>query len=127
MDIDGLGSETVLLLYQNGLIENIGDLYFLDREKLLHLERMAEKSVDNLLQGVEASKSKPFTKVLFGLGIRYVGETVAKKLVKAFESIDNMREATHYEFIEVDEIGDRIAESLIDYFSDHRNVLLIED
>ena len=94
MDINGLGSETVLLLYQNSLIENVGDLYFLDREKLLHLERMAEKSVDNLLQGVEASKSKPFTKVLFGLGIRYVGETVAKKLVKAFESIDNMREAT---------------------------------
>lgn len=126
MDIDGLGSETVLLLYQNGLLENIGDLYFLDREKLLHLERMAEKSVDNLLQGVEASKSKPFTKVLFGLGIRYVGETVAKKLVKAFESIDNMREATREQFIEVDEIGDRIAESLIDYFSDHRNILLIE-
>ena len=126
MDIDGLGSETVLLLYQNGLIENVGDLYFLDREKLLHLERMAEKSVDNLLQGVEASKSKPFTKVLFGLGIRYVGETVAKKLVKAFESIDNMREATREQFIEVDEIGDRIAESLIDYFSDHRNILLID-
>ena len=126
MDIDGLGSETVLLLYQNGLLENIGDLYFLDREKLLHLERMAEKSVDNLLQGVEASKSKPFTRVLFGLGIRYVGETVAKKLVKAFESIDNMREATREQFIEVDEIGDRIAESLIDYFSDHRNILLIE-
>ena len=126
MDINGLGSETVLLLYQNSLIENVGDLYFLDREKLLHLERMAEKSVDNLLQGVEASKSKPFTKVLFGLGIRYVGETVAKKLVKAFESIDNMREATREQFIEVDEIGDRIAESLIDYFSDHRNILLID-
>ncbi len=126
MDIDGLGSETVLLLYQNGLIENVGDLYFLDREKLLHLERMAEKSVDNLLQGVEASKSKPFTKVLLGLGIRYVGEAVAKKLVKAFESIDNMREATREQFIEVDEIGDRIAQSLIDYFSDHRNILLID-
>ena len=126
MDIVGLGSETVVLLYQNGLIENVADLYTLDREKLLPLERMAEKSVDNLLQGVEASKNKPFTKVLFGLGIRYVGETVAKKLVKAFSSIDRISEAKREQLIEVDEIGDRIADSLLDFFSDHRNIMLIE-
>ena len=126
MDIDGLGSETVILLYQNGLIENIADLYTLGREKLLPLERMAEKSVDNLLKGIEASKNKPFTKVLFGLGIRYVGETVAKKLVRAFSSIDNIRKANREQLIEVDEIGDRIADSLLDFFSDQQNILLIE-
>ena len=126
MDIEGLGGETVLLFYQNGLIDNVGDLYFLDREKLLPLERMGKKNVDNLLQGIKASKNKPFTKVLFGLGIRYVGETVAKKLVKAFSSIDKIREATREQLIEVDEIGNRIADSLIDYFSDYRNIFLIE-
>ena len=126
MDIEGLGGETVLLFYQNGLIDNVADLYFLDREKLLPLERMGKKNVDNLLQGIKASKNKPFTKVLFGLGIRYVGETVAKKLVKAFSSIDKIREATREQLIGVDEIGNSIADSLIDYFSDYRNILLIE-
>lgn len=126
MDIDGLGNETVTLLYDNHLITNIADLYHLNRNELLPLERMAEKSVDNLLQGIEDSKQKPFTKVLFGLGIRYVGETVAKKLVKAFSSIDRIRNASREELIEVDEIGDRIADSLLDFFSDDRNILLIE-
>ncbi|MDB2521140.1 NAD-dependent DNA ligase LigA [Flavobacteriaceae bacterium] len=126
MDIDGLGNETVTLLYDNHLITNIADLYHLNRNELLPLERMAKKSVDNLLQGIEDSKQKPFTKVLFGLGIRYVGETVAKKLVKAFSSIDRIRNASREELIEVDEIGDRIADSLLDFFSDDRNILLIE-
>ncbi|RPG65451.1 MAG: NAD-dependent DNA ligase LigA [Flavobacteriaceae bacterium TMED42] len=126
MDIDGLGNETVTLLYDNHLITNIADLYHLNCNELLPLERMAEKSVDNLLQGIEDSKQKPFTKVLFGLGIRYVGETVAKKLVKAFSSIDRIRNASREELIEVDEIGDRIADSLLDFFSDDRNILLIE-
>jgi DNA ligase (NAD+) len=126
MDVDGLGNETVTLLYENHLISNIADLYYLNRNELLPLERMAEKSVDNLLQGIEASKQKPFAKVLFGLGIRYVGETVAKKLVKAFSSIDRIRYASREELIEVDEIGDRIAESLLDFFNDERNILLIE-
>ncbi|MDB2314765.1 NAD-dependent DNA ligase LigA [Flavobacteriaceae bacterium] len=126
MDIDGLGNETVTLLYDNHLINNIADLYHLNRNELLPLERMAEKSVDNLLQGIEDSKQKPFTKVLFGLGIRYVGETVAKKLVKAFSSIDRIRNASREELIEVDEIGDRIADSLLDFFSDDRNILIIE-
>jgi DNA ligase (NAD+) len=126
MDIDGLGNETVALLYENYLISNIADLYHLNRNELLPLERMANKSVDNLLQGIEASKNKPFAKVLFGLGIRYVGETVAKKLVKAFSSIDRIRGASREELIEVDEIGDRIANSLLDFFNDERNILLIE-
>ena len=126
MDIDGLGKETVILLYENHLISNIADLYNLNRNELLNLERMADKSVDNLLYSIEASKNKPFAKVLFGLGIRYVGETVAKKLVKAFSSIDLIREASREELIEVDEIGDRIADSLLDFFKDERNNLLIE-
>ena len=126
MDIDGLGKETVILLYENHLISNIADLYNLNRNELLNLERMADKSVDNLLYSIEASKNKPFAKVLFGLGIRYVGETVAKKLVKAFSSIDSIREASREELIEVDEIGDRIADSLLDFFKDERNNLLIE-
>jgi DNA ligase (NAD+) len=126
MDIDGLGNETVALLYENHLISNIADLFHLNRNELLALERMANKSVDNLLQGIEASKNKPFAKVLFGLGIRYVGETVAKKLVKAFSSIDRIRGASREELIEVDEIGDRIANSLLDFFNDERNILLIE-
>ena len=120
-----MGSETIVLLYQNNLISNVADLYSLDRNDLLPLERMAEKSVDNLLKGVEASKNKPFSKVLFGLGIRYVGETVAKKLVKSFRSIDSLMAAEREQLIEVDEIGDRIADSLIDYFSDSKNVSLI--
>ena len=125
LDIDGLGSETIVLLYQNNLISNVADLYSLDRNDLLPLERMAEKSVDNLLKGVAASKNKPFSKVLFGLGIRYVGETVAKKLVKSFRSIDSLMAAEREQLIEVDEIGDRIADSLIDYFNDSKNVSLI--
>jgi DNA ligase (NAD+) len=125
LDIDGLGSETIVLLYQNNLISNVADLYSLDRNDLLPLERMAEKSVDNLLKGLEASKNKPFSKVLFGLGIRYVGETVAKKLVKFFMSIDSLMAAEREQLIEVDEIGDRIADSLIDYFRNSKNVSLI--
>ena len=127
MDIDGLGSETVTLLYQNNLISKISDLYFLKRKELLPLERMAEKSVDNLLGGIEESKKKPFSKVLFGLGIRYVGETVAKKLVKAFRTIDQLMEADREQLIKVDEIGNRIADSLIDYFKDQRNIFMIEE
>ena len=125
MDIDGLGNETVALLYHQGLISNIADLYELKRAALLPLDRMAEKSVDNLIEGVEASKNKPFSKVLFGMGIRYVGETVAKKLVNAFPNIDLLSEASREQLIEVDEIGDRIADSLIEYFGAPSNIDLI--
>ena len=126
MDIDGLGNETVALLYQNNLISNIADLYQLTSNELLPLDRMAEKSVDNLLKGIQESKNKPFSKVLFGLGIRYVGETVAKKLTEAFSSINKLMKASRDELIEIDEIGDRIANSLLDFFSDQKNIFLIE-
>ena len=126
MDIDGLGSETVVLLYENGLLNNIADLYELRYEKILPLERMAEKSAKNLINGVNASKKKPFSKVLFGLGIRYVGETVAKRLVNSFANIDSLITADLEEFTSIDEIGNRIAESLVEFFSINENLSLID-
>lgn len=113
MDIEGLGGETVALLVTNGLINNYADLYRLQVEDLLPLERMAQKSAENLVAGVEASKNIPFERVLFGLGIRYVGETVAKKLAKHFKSIDALVKASEEELIAVDEIGERIAQSVV--------------
>ena len=126
MDIEGLGSETVTMLYQNTLLNNIADLYELRYQDITTLNRMAEKSAENLINGVIASKEKPFTKVLFGLGIRYVGETIAKKLVKAFGDIDTLMTADLEQLIAVDEIGDRIAESLIEFFSSPENQILID-
>ncbi len=126
MDIEGLGSETVTMLYQNTLLNNIADLYELRYQDITPLDRMAEKSAENLINGVIASKEKPFTKVLFGLGIRYVGETIAKKLVKAFGDIDTLMTADFEQLIAVDEIGDRIAESLIEFFSSPENQILID-
>jgi DNA ligase (NAD+) len=125
MDIEGLGGETVALLYQNGLIENCADLYTLQFDQLLPLERMAEKSITNLLEGVEASKTKPFEKVLFALGIRYVGETVAKKLAEAFGSIDQLAAASIDQLVAVDEIGERIAQSVNDFFKQPYNIQLV--
>ena len=125
MDIQGLGSETVVLLNENGLLNNIADLYELRLEDVMPLERMAEKSADNLIKSVIASKEKPFSKVLFGLGIRFVGETVAKKLVIAFGDIDSLMAAEFDQLIAVDEIGDRIADSLIEFFSSTENLSLI--
>ncbi|MGB0316153.1 MAG: NAD-dependent DNA ligase LigA [Flavobacteriaceae bacterium] len=121
MDIEGLGGETVVLLYQEGLIRRIDDLYRLNKDQLLPLERMAEKSVTNLIEGIEKSKEKPFDKVLFGLGIRFVGETVAKKLAKRFGSIDVLKKASLEELIQTEDIGERIAKSLVAYFSDPKN------
>jgi DNA ligase (NAD+) len=127
MDIDGLGAETIDLLFNAELISNIADLYSLKDKKfkILGLERMAEKSVNNMIAGIEASKNIEFEKVLFALGIRYVGETVAKKLAKHFKNIDALASASLEELIEVDEIGDRIAESVIEYFANEKNVDLI--
>lgn len=121
MDIEGLGGETVVLLYQEGLIRRIDDLYRLNKDQLLPLERMAEKSVTNLIEGIEKSKEKPFDKVLLGLGIRFVGETVAKKLAKRFGSIDVLKKASLEELIQTEDIGERIAKSLVAYFSDPKN------
>jgi len=125
MDIDGLGEETIDQLYQAGLIKTIPDLYDLTQEQLLPLERMAQKSVDNLLNGLIESKKIPFERVLFALGIRFVGETVAKKLAKEFKSIKGLQEATFEQLIAVDEIGERIAESVVAYFDDENSKILV--
>ncbi len=125
MDIDGLGGETVDLLRKVGLIENYADLYDLKVEQIIPLERMAEKSAQNMIDGIEKSKEIPFEKVLFALGIRFVGETVAKKLAKHFKSIDHLMAADFETLIAVDEIGDRIAQSIIDFSNDLGNIQLI--
>ena len=117
MDIEGLGSETVALLVQSGLIGSYADLYDLSIEDLLPLERMAQKSAENLVAGVAKSKQIPFHRLLFAMGIRYVGETVAKKLAKHFKSIDALMDASFQQLIEVDEIGESIAQSVIDFFA----------
>jgi DNA ligase (NAD+) len=126
MDIEGLGGETVALLVRENLIEDYADLYTLRKEDVLPLERMAEKSAENLIKGVEASKDIPFERVLYGLGIRYVGETVAKKLVKAFKSIDVLASANLENLVAVDEIGERIAQSVVDFFNDDANKFRID-
>ncbi|WP_405568018.1 NAD-dependent DNA ligase LigA [Polaribacter sp. Asnod6-C07] len=126
MDIDGLGGETVDLLRKEGLIQNYADLYDLKVEQVIPLERMAEKSAQNMISGIEKSKEIPFEKVLFALGIRFVGETVAKKLAKHFKSIDNLMTADFETLIAVDEIGDRIAQSIINFSNDLNNIQLIE-
>ena len=125
MDIEGLGGETVDLLRKEGLIENYADLYDLTVEQVIPLERMAEKSAQNMINGIEKSKEIPFEKVLFALGIRFVGETVAKKLAKHFKSIDNLMTADFETLISVDEIGDRIAQSIIDFSNNLGNIQLI--
>jgi len=125
MDIDGLGGETVDLLRKEGLIQDYADLYELTVEKVLPLERIAEKSAKNLINGIEKSKEIPFEKVLFALGIRFVGETVAKKLAKHFKSIDNLMAADFETLVAVDEIGDRIAQSIIDFSSNLTSIQLV--
>lgn len=125
MDIDGLGGETVDLLRKEGLIRDYADLYDLKEEQIIPLERMAEKSAQNMIEGIEKSKEIPFEKVLFALGIRFVGETVAKKLAKHFKSIDNLMTADLETLISVDEIGSRIAESIIEFSNDIGNMQLI--
>ncbi|AKA36593.1 NAD-dependent DNA ligase LigA [Flagellimonas lutaonensis] len=126
MDIEGLGGETVELLYKEGLIENYADLYTLTVDQIIPLERMAEKSAENLVKGVEASKKIPFERVLFALGIRYVGETVAKKLAKAYKNIDSLMAASEEELTTVDEIGERIAQSVVQFFQNPTNQEIIQ-
>ena len=125
MDIDGLGEETIEQLFAAGLIENYADLYTLIEEDLLKLERMAQKSVSNLLQGVKNSNQIPFERVLFALGIRYVGETVSKKLAKYFKSMDAILNASLEELVAVDEIGEKIAESLYFFLQKEEQIELI--
>lgn len=126
MDIDGLGAETIDTLVEQGLIKDIADLYDLEFNQLVDLERMADKSVNNLLEGIKASKSQPFEKVLFGLGIRYVGETVSKKLAKAFITMDCIIDASYESLVETDEIGEKIAQSIREFIEDEKNIILLE-
>ncbi len=126
MDIEGLGSETVDALVEIGFITNAADLYDLTFDQVVNLERMADKSADNLIKGVEKSKENPFERVLFAIGIRYVGETVAKKLAKRFKSIDNLAKATYDELVNTDEIGEVIAISVQNYFLDENHRIFIE-
>ena len=121
-----IGPETIEDLYEKGLVRDIADLYTLRMEDLLSLERWAEKSARNLLKSLDESKSVPFERVLYGLGIRYVGETVAKRLASVFHSIGQLREASFETLVGVDEIGERIAQSVLDYFKDERNVRIVE-
>jgi len=123
MNIDGLGDETIETLYQKGFIRHISDLYTLyeHADELKQMGRFGEKSINNILDGIEKSKQMPFEKVLFGLGIRYIGETVAKKLTHHFKNIDNLVAATLDELIVAEEIGERIAHSLIEYFANEQH------
>ena len=126
MNIDGLGAETIDQFYQEGLIHTIADLYTLKAPDIARLERMGKKSALNIMEGIRASKEVPFERVLFALGIRFVGETTAKTLAKAFRSIDALAKASLDDLMQVDEIGARIAESIIRYFADERNREQIE-
>ncbi|MDA7762623.1 NAD-dependent DNA ligase LigA, partial [Crocinitomicaceae bacterium] len=126
MNIDGLGAETIDALVESGHINTIADLYTLSYEQILSMERMADKSARNLLGGLETSKKMPFEKVLFGLGIRFVGETVSKKLAKAFLTIDAIIAASYEELVDTDEIGEKIALSISEYFQDEDHIVLIE-
>ena len=126
MNIDGMGPETVEQFYNVGLIKNIADLYDLHAADLQLLERMGERSANNIIEGIRKSTEVPYPRVLFALGIRYVGETVAKKLTNAFPTIEQLQQATLEELVQVDEIGERIAQSVIRWFADEDNQRLIE-
>ena len=126
MDIEGLGSETINLLYNSDFLHNIADIYELKVPDLARMERLGDKSARNIKQAVEASKNIPFERVVFALGIRFVGETIAKKLAFAFKNMDALAAATYDELVSVDEIGGRIAESVVHYFSDEQNKNILE-
>ena len=126
MDIENLGSETIEQLYREKLVENPADLYVLTKDQLLPLERMAEKSANNIIESIERSKEIPFEKVLFGIGIKHVGETVAKKLVKNFNTIEDLKNATLEELVQVEDIGEKIAISINEFFENPENLLMVE-
>ena len=140
LDIDSMGEERIDLLHEKGLLKNVADFYDLKYEQIFGLSkttkdeetgktkdtRILEKSANNILLGIETSKNTPFERVLFGLGIRFVGETVAKKLAKYFKTIDAIAAATFEELNAVDEIGDTIAESIIQWFANPQHIEIIE-
>lgn len=125
MDLDGLGEETIDLLYNIGLIRSIADLFKLEKEQLAQLERMGEKSAERILAGIETAKTVPFERVLFALGIRFVGETVAKTLARKLHTIDNIQSQTIEQLTEIEEIGPRIAESVVEWFSKPKHIEMI--
>ncbi|MDE6445518.1 MAG: NAD-dependent DNA ligase LigA [Alistipes sp.] len=125
MDIDGLGEETVELLYANGLLHDISDLYDLQAAQLAPLPRLGEKSADNIIRSIAASREVPFHRVLFGLGIRFVGETTAKYLADHFRSLDAVMHASREELVQADEVGAKIADAIVDYFADPENMRII--
>ena len=126
MDIEGLGGETIALLYNNGLVKNYSDLYNLTIEQILPLERMAQKSAENIVNGIEKSKEITFDKVLYAIGIRFVGENGAKKLAKHYKNIDALQNATLEELSAVDDFGLKTAQSVIEFFQNEDNILIIE-
>ena len=126
MNIDGFGSETIERLLEKNIIKNFDDIYKIELSQLVDLDRMAQKSAENLINAINDSKKQPFNKVLFSLGIRYVGETVSKKLANHFKSIDELINASYDEILNVDEIGEKIAMSLKEYFGMSSNIRLIE-
>ena len=125
MNIDGLGSETIDLLYSQNLLKNIADIYALTQEDIARQERLGEKSAQNMLAGIEASKQVPWARVLFALGIRMVGETTAKKIAKRFPSIDQLQWATVEQLINIEDVGEQIAKNVITYFNDLGNLEII--
>jgi DNA ligase (NAD+) len=126
MNIDGLGPETVDMFYRKGLIANAADLYTLTADDIKDLERMGEKSADNIIKGIASSKDVPFERVLFALGIRFVGETVAKKIAKSFANIEELEQADMASLTNIDEIGEKIAQSIVSYFANASNRQLVE-
>ncbi|CDO04257.1 DNA ligase [Oceanobacillus picturae] len=127
MNIDGLGEKVIIQLFQENLVKTIADIYRLKREELLELERMGEKSVDNLLQAIEVSKDNSLEKLLFGLGIRFVGSKAAKTLATEFETMKNIQQASYEDLIAVDEIGDKMADSIVQYFQEEKVITLLDE
>lgn len=125
MNIESMGEETIVLLFKAGLVRDVADLYDLTKEQIIPLERMAEKSAANIIDGIETSKKAPFEKVLYGLGIRHIGETMAKKLARYFKSLDSLRNADKEALLEVGDVGDAVAESIMEYFKDEDNIKML--
>lgn len=122
MDIDSIGEQTIRQLYELGFVKSPADLYYLTKEHLLKLEKVKEKSAQNILEGISQSKNQPFENVLFGIGIRFVGKTVAEKLAKHFKTMDNLSRATYDQLLEAPEVGEKIAQSVVAYFKDSVNL-----
>ena len=125
MNIDGLGEETIGLLYDQGLLRTIADIYDLKAEDIARLERLGDKSAANIIAGIEASKSVPWARVLFALGIRMVGETTAKKIARRFRSVDELQWATKEQLMAIDDVGEQIADNIIGYFAAFGNIEIL--